>query len=167
MAEERTNRLVTRDEKRSYYEIGENYHEMGEGFTTLSESNGAKEYSRKYVNMKTEVTDVIGYATSLSYSVDVYSQDPVITDICDIHDSEKLGTDTHRNITTVNYWQQGATPGTYRASCRTYAVVPDASADGTEALIYSGTFKAVSDIVSGSWNESTKTFVPDNGKLTD
>lgn len=28
MAEERTNRLVTRDEKRSYYEIGENYHEM-------------------------------------------------------------------------------------------------------------------------------------------
>ena len=37
MAEERTNRLVTRDEKRSYYEIGENYHEMGEGFTTLSE----------------------------------------------------------------------------------------------------------------------------------
>ena len=150
MAEERTNRLVTRDEKRSYYEIGENYHEMGEGFTTLSESKGAKEYSRKYVNMKTEVTDVIGYATSLSYSVDVYSQDPVITD-----------------ITTVNYWQQGATPGTYRASCRTYAVVPDASADGTEALIYSGTFKAVSDIVSGSWNESTKTFVPDNGKLTD
>lgn len=161
MTEEKNNRLVTRDEKRSFYEIGDTYHEMGEGFTSLSESKGAKEYSRKYVNMKTEVTDVIGYSTSLSYNIDVYSQDPVITDICDIHDSEKLGTDTHRNITTVNYWQPGTLPDTFMASRRTYAVIPDASADGTEALTYSGTFKAVSDITLGSWNEKTKKFIPD------
>ncbi len=162
MPEEKINRLVTRDEKRSFYEIGDTCHEMGEGFTTLSESKGAKEYSRKYVNMKTEVTDVIGYSTSLSYNIDVYSKDPVISDICDIHDSEMLGTDTHRNIYTVNYWQPGTAPGTFKASKRTYAVVPDASADGTEALTYSGTFKAVSDITLGSWDETAKKFTADD-----
>ena len=32
---------------------------------------------------------------------------------------------------------------------RTYAVVPDADGDGTDAMVYSGTFRAVSGIEEG------------------
>ena len=40
--------------------------------------------------------------------------------------------------------------GKHEARKRTYAVVPDADGDGTDALIYSGTLKAKSEIEEGT-----------------
>ena len=46
---------------------------------------------------------------------------------------------------------------------RTYAVIPESDGDGTDALIYSGTFKSASEIVKGyatsEDNWQTVTFV--------
>lgn len=160
--------LITRDQMYSFMECADGkLHLIGEGFTDLSESKGAKEYTRKYVNYKTEVSDVIGYAPSYSYTCDVISGDPVVDEIVQITDYEKIGTDAHRNIVTVNGWIPGATTGTFEAFQRKFAVIPDGKGSGTEALIYSGTFKARGDLIPGSFDANTNTFTPDTATATE
>lgn len=173
MAEDNTTtevkqQLITRDQMYSFMECADGkLHLIGEGFTDLSESKGPKEYTRKYVNYKTEVTDVIGYAPSYSYTCDVISGDPVIDEIIDITDYEKIGTAAHRNIVSVNGWMPGTTTGTFAAFQRKFAVVPDQKGSGTEALIYSGTLKARGDLIPGSFDAKTNTFTPDTAQATE
>lgn len=158
-----TNELVLRYQWESYMKCGSGgegeFQLIGEGFTSFPEAKNPKEYTRKYVNYKTEKTDVIGYSPSISYSCDVITNEPVINEIVEITDNELLGTATHREIVSVNCWEETETAGEYKAFKRTYAIIPDGKGDGTDAMIYTGTMKAVSDVVIGTFNRSTKTFV--------
>lgn len=159
--------LQMRHNRKSYMDVKEpsavGFKLMGEGFTNLSDSLGAKEYSRKYIHMQSEISDVIGYAPSKSYSLDVLSGDPVVDDIKYITDNELVGVDTHRDIVTYDEYDVHTTSGQnpvtyYDAYKRTYAVIPDGAADGTEALIITGSFKAVSDKTNGYFIPSTQAF---------
>lgn len=154
------NRLVQRNQWASYMDTGtdgtEEYNLMGDGFTSLTENKNPKEYSRQYVNMATEATDVVGYAPSIAYTCDVYSGDPCIQKIMKITDNEYVGADAQVNIVNVNLWS-GA-EGAREATRRKYSVIPDSKGDGTDALVISGNFKAVGDIEKGTFNESTKKF---------
>lgn len=137
------------------------YHLIGEGFTSFPEKKNPQEYTRKYINYKTEKTDVIGYSPSIEYSCDCISDDAVVQEIMKIHDGELVGNDTHREVVSVNLWEPvGSTSGstTYKAFKRTFAIIPDQKGEGTNALIYTGQFKAVDDIVEGTFDTSTKTF---------
>ena len=84
------NKLVQRNQFATYMDCGidskEDNRLMGDGFTSLVENKNAKEYSRQYVNMATEATDVVGYAPSIAYTADTYSQDPCIKKIMDVTD---------------------------------------------------------------------------------
>ena len=142
--------------------VTETFNLIGEGFTSFPESKNPQEYSRKYVSDKTERTDVIGYAPSIEYSADCVSDDPVVKEIMKIHDGELVGNDTHRNIISVNRWEENATDHTCPATKRAYAIVPNAKGDGTDALIYTGTMRAAGDLITGSFNTSTKTFTADS-----
>lgn len=159
-------KLITRDQLMAFMECKKDgkLHLIGEGFTDLSESKGAKEYSRKYIHNKTEISDTIGFAPSLSYSCDVISGDPVVEEIVEITDYEKIGTDAHRDIVVVNGWTPGTTSGTFAAFKRKFSVVPDGKGSGTEALVYTGTFKARGDLIPGSLDAATNTFTPDTAK---
>ena len=159
-----TNELVLRCQWESYMECGDTQKEfnlIGEGFTTFPESKNPKEYTRKYVNYKTEKTDVIGYAPSIAYSCDVITGEPCVEEIVKITDNELLGTATHRDIVSVNCWDADET-GKCKAYKRTYAIIPDGKGDGTDALIYTGTMKAVSDITFGKFDRTAKTFTADS-----
>ena len=155
------NELVLRCQLESYMECGSGdsaaYNLIGEGFTAFPVALNPKEYTRKYVNYKTEKSDVIGYAPSISYSCDCISDDPVVQEIVAITDAEALGTDTHRKVVTVNAWEEDDS-GNCPAYMRTYAIIPAGKGDGTDALVYTGTMKAVSDQVEGTFNRTTKTF---------
>jgi len=156
--------LVFRYQWESYMKIPEStpeYALIGEGFTSLSESKNSKEYTRKYVHDKTERTDVIGYSPSIAYSCDKISGDPVVNEVVKIHDDELVGSDARREIVSVNLWETAEGENTYRARKRTFAVIPSNKGDGTDALIYTGTMKACSDFVPGTFNRATKQFVPD------
>ncbi len=159
-----TNELVLRCQFESYMECGTGddkaFHLIGEGFTSFPEAKNPKEYTRKYVNYKTEKTDVIGYSPSISYSCDCIVGEPCVQEIVKITDGELLGKDTHRRIVSVNCFDKKA-DGKYAATIRTYAIIPSNKGDGTDALIYTGTMKAVSDLVTGTFDRSTKTFTPD------
>lgn len=141
----------------------EAYNLIGEGFTSFPENKNPKEYTRKYINYQTEKTDVIGYAPSIEYSADCISDDPVVKEIMKIHDGELVGDATHRNVISVNRWEEDSSAHTCPATKRAYAIIPNTKGDGTDALVYTGTMKAVSDIVHGTFNVNTKEFTPDSG----
>ena len=50
----------------------------------------------------------------------------------------------------VDLFKKSSAGNKYHATKRTYAVVPDSDGDGTDALIYSGALKAVSEIEIGN-----------------
>lgn len=146
-------RLVQRAERLSFMNVGSvsaDYKRMT-GFTALTNGKNAKEYSRQYVDMNTESTDVVGYATGVEYSFDRHTGNAVHEKIAEITDDEKLGTDTHVEIVTVDLFTEGVEKV---ARKRVYSIVPDTEGDGTDALIYSGNFKAVSEIVKGKATSS-------------
>lgn len=166
-------KLVMRYEELSFMNVGTtaspDYKVIGEGFTSLSESKNPAEYSRKYINQSSETTDVTGYSPSLAYNVDLYSNNPVIGKIVEVHDLEKVGTDARVEVVSVRMWEP-VTEGSYRAFKRVYSIIPDAKGDGTDAMVYSGNFKAVGDFVKGVFtpDETLKagTFVADTGTVT-
>ena len=196
-----SNELIMRYQFESYMKCSDSaFHLIGEGFTAFPLALNPKEYTRKYINDKTERSDVIGYAPSVSYSCDHIKGDPCVQEIVNITRNELVGNDTHREIVNVDCWDEveiytktsdvalgaGKTYYTkdgntytavaepnvanigsyyeksieYAATKRVYSVIPGNKADGTDALIYTGTMKAESDLVNGTFNRTTKTFTP-------
>ena len=155
--------LVLRNKFASYMNTGTSgsptWSLMGEGFTSLKEGKNPNEYSRHYVHEVTERTDVVGYATQIDYTTDTYTENAVITKIAKVSDEELTGTDAQVEILNVNLFKDSGSGSThaYEAFKRTYAIIPDAKGDGTDALIYSGSLKAVSDIVKGTFDGSAFT----------
>jgi hypothetical protein len=131
----------------------EEYNLVGEGFSSFAEAKNPKEYTRQYVHEKSERSDVVGYAPSISYSADMYSGDPCVERVAKAADEEQVGNDAHVDIVTVNLWENVAFK-------RTYAIIPDGKGDGTEALIYTGTLKAVGEVAKGTFDAATKKFTP-------
>ena len=154
-------RLIHRDELKSYMNTGTTetpvWSLIGEGFTALSESKNPKTYARKYVHMRNEITDVIGYAPSIPFTADEHTVDPVIAKIKTIYNGELVGADAQVEILTVRTWD-AASEGVYNAIKRTYSIVCDKEGDGTDALQISGTFYAVSALEAGTFTESSSTY---------
>ena len=154
--------LIKRSKRVSFMNVGTaekpQYVRM-QGFTSMSENKSATEYSRQYVDEDSERTDVVGYATQLAYSLDRHAPFSVHEKIAQITDDELTGSEAHVEIVTVDLFSPGSQK---EARKRTYAVIPDTTGDGTDALIYSGNFRAVGDMVKGvassSDNWQTVTF---------
>ena len=68
---------------------GKNFTRMT-GFTSMSDGKNATEYSRQYVDEASERSDVVGYAPSVDYEFDLYTNDPVQARIAEITDDELL-----------------------------------------------------------------------------
>lgn len=137
--------LVTRPKKLAFYEVYKNIFYRMEGFTDLSYSQNPKEYSRQYVDEEFERTDIVGYAPSISYSFDRYTNNEVLTDIVKITENEYVGDLMKRRIVTVDL--SGVDVGDGNAKMREYSVIPDTNGDSTDCLTYSGNFKAKGALV--------------------
>lgn len=152
------NRLLFRADYLSYMQTvlhDPGIHLIGEGFTNLAESKNPTEYSRKYIHERTQRNDVTGYSSAFEYSTDGYTNDPVVLEIMAITDQELIGTDTRRTIYCVNSWEKGNAEGSCVAYKREYAIIPGGKADGTDALIYTGSLKACGDFVKIDWDPKT------------
>ena len=155
-------KLVGRHKRLSFMETEAEKYTRMTGFTSLSESKESKEYSRQYVDEESERTDVVGYATGVDYEFDRHTATDVHDKISTIADDEIVGTDAQVKIVTADLFKSTDST-TAPARLRTYSVIPDSSGDGTDALIYSGTFKAAGEITHGTAttadNWKTCTFV--------
>ena len=119
------------------------------GFTDISVSRNPKEYARQYVDEEFERTDVVGYATSMSYGFDQHVGDPVHEDIASVHDSEMLGMDAVRSIVVVDFTRE-AEGGGFLARKRDFAVIPSSEGGSMDAYTYSGSLKTAGDTVVGT-----------------
>lgn len=165
MADTTKKNIVQRSKRVAFMDVGTDgtpSFERMTNFTTLTNSKNPKEYSRQYVDENAERADVVGYAPAIEFSYDRHTNTPVHEKLSAIHDKELLGNDTHVDIISVDLFaedDQKRCP----AIKRTYAVIPDTDGDGTDALIYSGTFKSVSEIEMGyatsedGWKTATYT----------
>lgn len=159
--------LVKRSDKVSFFgNMGtgtETFNRM-RGFTTLSGSKNAIEYTRHYVDEEMETTDVTGYSPSIGFGFDQYKDDLVHDEMVEILDNEKTGTEARRNIVTVDFSQP--TNGGYKATKREYSIIGDADGDGTDAYTYSGTFRATGQRITGTAtlnsDSSVATFTEDS-----
>lgn len=131
---------------------------IGEGFTEFTESKNAVSYQRRYIHEITKRTDVTGYAPVIDYEFEVYSGNAAIEKIRGITDHELVGEDAKVEVLCVDLFDETETSGVYHAVKRTYSVIPDECGEGTDALCYTGTMKAVGDIVTGTFVKSAGTF---------
>ena len=154
-------KIVGRHQRVAFMNIapaeGEANYQRMTNFTTMTNSKNPKEYSRRYVDKESEDTDVVGYAPATEYSFDRHTDTAVHERIAKVHDGELTGSDALVDILIVDLFsadEQGACV----ARKRTYAIIPDADGDGTDALIYTGSFKSKSDVEIG------KATVSEDGK---
>ena len=143
--------LIKRADKKAFWGVpseGDTVFTRMRGFTELSGSKNPIEYSRQYVDEQFESTDVIGYSPSWSFAFDEFSNDAVLDDIVGILDGEKIGTDAQRDIVFVDFSKE-LTDGGYKAVKRTFSVIGDSEADGSEAYTYSGNLRVVGNRIEG------------------
>ena len=147
-----TRTLVKRSDKVSFFGNmnggTETFNRM-RGFTTLSGSKNAIEYTRHYVDEEMETTDVTGYSPSIEFGFDQYAGDLVHDEMVEILDNEKTGSEARRNIVTVDF-SQPVQGGGYKATKREFSIIGDADGDGTDAYTYSGTFRATGQRIEGT-----------------
>ena len=97
-----------------------------------------------------ETTDVVGISISQDFEFDQILDSMPHKHLISIIDSEKLGADAIVNIVQVDFTQPTDEEGEYKAVKRPFAIVPEASGEGTEAYTYSGTFKVAGASIMGS-----------------
>lgn len=131
---------------------------IGEGFTEFMESKNAVSYQRRYIHEATKRTDITGYAPEIDYELEVYSDNPVIEKIRLITDREMTGDHAKVEVVCVDLFDETGDSGIYNAVKREYSVIPDECGEGTDALCYTGTMKAVGDIIVGVFAASSRTF---------
>ena len=145
--------LVNRDDKVAFMETtgtpSPKFTRMTK-FTTFSQSKNPTEYSRRYVDEHFEQVDVVGYSPSISYAFDQHSENPVHESIAKVHDEELIGDAALRTVVVVDLSAESETSGSFAATKRTYAVIPDTEGDSTDAYTYSGTLRAKSEVVVGT-----------------
>lgn len=143
-------KIAKRSDKIAFYGVakgGTTKYMRMRGFTELSVNKNPVEYSRRYIDEKTERNDVVGYAPSISYSFDRFSNDEVHSDMISVADEELIGADAVRNIILVDMTEDGA--GECPAVGRNWSIIPDSEGNDTDAYTYSGTLKANGDIIRG------------------
>ncbi len=150
--------LITRSAMRSYMECDGGYSEIGEGFTEFTENKNPREYTRQYINEAVERTDIVGFASAVTYAFDVYEDDPVCDKLLNLTLSEAVGADAVVRIITAFLYKESGTAGRVEAIRRDYAVCPSKLGSGTEALICAGNLRACGEIVHGTFDPTTKTF---------
>ena len=88
----------------------ETYDRM-KGFTEAGKSLNSSTYDRRYVDEKTERSDVIAYATEIAYAFDRMTDNAVHTRIAEIHDKELVGQTVE--IITVNFNEKGTAENSF------------------------------------------------------
>jgi hypothetical protein len=156
-------KMVKRSKRVAFMNIGtgaESKFVRMQGFSSMSESKSPKQYTRTYVDEDSERSDVVGYATQIGYSFDRHSPLSVHEKISEITDGEYTGSDAYVEIVTVDLFTEGEAK---TARKRTYAVMPDTTGDGSDALIYSGNLRAIGEMTVGkatsadNWQTATFT----------
>ena len=154
--------VMTFDEAH-YFDIGtaeEPKIELGGVITQLDESSNPTESEKQYIHQKTKTTKVTGFADEFPITMDMVKGDAVFEYFYDIFRNRKTGTEAQVTHYIVELWNETAA-NTYKCRKQVQTVSIDTkTANPGEQINISGTLKAVSDFVDGTFNVETKQFTP-------
>lgn len=152
--------VMTFDEAH-YFDIGtaeEPKVELGGVITQLDESSNPTESEKQYIHQKTKTTKVTGFADEFPITMDMVKGDAVFEYFYDIFRNRKTGTEAQVTHYIVELWNETAA-NTYKCRKQVQTVSIDTkTANPGEQINISGTLKAVSDFVDGTFNVDTKQF---------
>ncbi|GHU55353.1 hypothetical protein AGMMS49975_17030 [Clostridia bacterium] len=109
-----------------------------QGYTSMTTSKNAKEYSRQYVDEETERTDVTGFSPSIEFGFDRFAGNPTQDYLAEIIDNELTGTAATVNILSADLSLDPSEED--NAFIRPYAVISNSEGDSFDAYTYSGSF---------------------------
>ena len=134
--------------------------ELGGVITQLDESSNPTESEKQYIHQKTKTTKVTGFADEFPITMDMVKGDAVFEYFYDIFRNRKTGTEAQVTHYIVELWNETAA-NTYKCRQQVQTVSIDTkTANPGEQINISGTLKAVSDFVDGTFNVETKQFTP-------
>ena len=141
--------ISNRSEKVAFFGIDSSFTEFTRmrGFTEFSLSKNPVEYSRRYIDEKSERNEVVAFEPTITYSFDKFSDDEVHQDIINITDMEKIGVDSIRHIVIVDLSGDSREK---KATMRKWYVIPDTEGNDADTYTYSGTLRACSEILVGT-----------------
>lgn len=149
MVENKLTDVVFRDEKVAFMGLthdAEEFHRM-RGFTELNPTKDAETEERKYVDERSKRTKVTSISSSLEFGFDEYKDNDVLTDIVDIIELEKMGTDATRPIVIVDFTREEGEG--FRALKRDYVVQPDTSGADEYLYTHEGEFLSDGELIQG------------------
>lgn len=157
--------IMNADNKAYYLDVSEDgiekkYELVGYGITNNGKTMNPQSETKQYVNQKTATTIVNSYQVEYPFEGEIIRNDKVIKFLYDIIENETLGKKIQRSLVTFDY-PEGDSPSLNAVPAKERIVSIEMSEMTREAgnsIKISGSFKAVTDLVDGTFNASTKAF---------
>lgn len=145
-----------------YDASGVNFVLLGEGFTKLDESLNPKTESTTYIHEASESVAVTGYAPKWGFDGEVIKSNSVIAFLRNIGKNHLTGNDAEAEIIIYDVWDVSLVDFTVDAQKYTVAIAMDSNGniEGGSKLEFSGELIGKGNAVQGTFNTSTKAFVP-------
>lgn len=157
-----------RTQNADYLLIDGTYEFAGTGFTKLDDSPTASTKKKRYINMKSESTNISGYGWVSAFSFDQIDSEKVIAYLVRVGKEELIGADTETDYVSVDLLGTKDIPGEdgegsrgYPARRRRVAVEVASFADSDGEIEGTGNLLAKSDWIFGWFDVEKKTFVQD------
>lgn len=155
-----------RADNADYLMIDSTYEFIGNGFTKLDDDPAASTSSKRYINMRSEVQSITGYAWTAPFTFDQIDSEKAIAFLTKIGKEEMTGSATETNYVSVDLnGTKDETKG-YPARMRKVAIEVASFDDSDGEIEGSGNLLAKSDWSYGFFNVETKAFSEDETAKT-
>ena len=147
----------------NYLNVGvgaEEYALMGAGFTDLIETPAAQTASKKYVNDKSATKSILGYDWTTAYVTDQIRDEKAVDFICNVGEMQLVGSDCETDYVIVDLDKKGAVDGEFKARKFRIAIEVASFDNNDGQMAATGNLLGIGDIVHGTFNVTTKKFIP-------
>ncbi len=159
-----------RTQNADYLLVDGAYEFAGTGFTKLDDSPTASTKKKRYINMKSESTNIAGYSWVSAFSFDDIESEKAVAFLVRVGKEELIGSDTETDYVSVDLLgTKDSTAGGdgegsrgYPARKRRVAVEVASFADSDGEIEGTGNLLAKSDWVFGWFDVESKMFTPDD-----
>lgn len=157
--------IMYADEKAYYLDVSEDgltkdYQLVGYGITSNGKTMNPQSETKQYVNQKTATTVVNSYQVEYPFEGEIIRNDKVIKFLYDIVENETLGKKLQRSLVTFDF-PEGESPNLTNVSAKERIVsieISEMTREAGNTIKISGSFKAVTDLVDGTFNVTTRAF---------
>lgn len=157
--------IMNSDNKAYYLDVSadgssKQYELVGYGITNNGKTMNPQSETKQYVNQKTATTITNSYQVEYPFEGEIIKNDKVIKFLYDIIENETLGKKIQRSLVTFDF-PEGDSPSLEAVPAKERIVNIEMSEMTREAgtsIKISGSFKAVTDLSTGTFNATTKEF---------